>query len=95
MEKKLKNFSTDLPCISCGHCAENENCLHHLLTRRVYEEFQYKDWNLISVCQKCHNEFHSKGTAFMAEKYPSVKEWLISHDWFFCEYAKKYRRDGF
>lgn len=92
---KLKNFQSNNPCVACGHYGENENCFHHLLTKRTYQEFQYEEWNLISVCQKCHNDFHQKGTVFMAEKYPSVLSWLKENGWFFCEFVRKYRREGF
>lgn len=65
------------------------------MTRKVYPEFQFEQWNLIPVCQVCHNEFHSEGTAPMAEMYPPVKDWLLAHDWFYCDVVKKYRRQGF
>lgn len=93
--KKLKNFKTDLPCICCGHCVENENCLHHLLTRKVYPEFQFDHWNLVPLCQHCHNEFHLKGTVYMANAFPAVEKWLIDNEWFYCDVVKKYRRQGF
>ena len=90
-----KNFKSSEPCIVCKNSKDGEVCLHHLFTKRVYPEFSEEDWNLIPVCQKCHNMFHSKGTVYMAENFPSVKKWLIDHGWYFCEFNKKWRREGF
>lgn len=93
--KKARTFKTEIPCICCGHDQENENCFHHLLTRKVYQEFEHEHWNMIPVCRKCHNEFHTKGTAFMAMKYPSVKSWLDGKGWSICPVSGKYKPEGF
>lgn len=90
-----KNFEAHEPCVCCKKEGDGMVTFHHLFTRKVYPEFTQEPWNMIPVCQKCHNEFHSKGTPFMSEKYPSVKDWLLKNDWFFCEFVRKYRREGF
>lgn len=89
------SFESKEPCVVCNREGEGFVCSHHLFTRKVYPEFQHEEWNKIPVCQRCHNQFHNKGTSWMANKYLSVHLWLIRNDWFFCEYVNKWRREGF
>lgn len=89
------NYKSDEPCVACGHHQEDEQCYHHLFTRKVYPEFAKLKWNQISVCQSCHNLFHSRGIAYMAETFRSVNDWLHNNDWFLCPAIKKWRRVGF
>ena len=65
--------------------------LHHLYTRGSRPEHKDKDWNTIPVCMACHGIFHTRGTNFMAEKFPSVKEWLLERNWYLCDFSKKWR----
>lgn len=89
------SYKSDKPCQACGLDQEDRVCYHHLFTRKVYPEFSELPWNQIPVCQIHHNEFHSKGTFHMANKYPNVKNWLENNGWFYDEFIKKYRREGF
>lgn len=85
---------TSLPCVVCGRVTENGNALHHVLTRKAYPEHTHKTWNHAPVNQQCHNEWHAKGTEYMANKYPSVKAWLEANNWYICELTGKYRHDS-
>lgn len=87
----LMKFTAKLPCVCCGENGENRVCLHHIYTKKAYPEYKYKAWNLLPVCQKCHNECHAQGTPFMANKYWKVKTWLISNGWEFDEFSRKWR----
>lgn len=80
--------------MACGSELEDGISYHHIFTRKVYPEFQDMEWNKISLCDKnCHVPgAHQKGMVFMANKYPSVKKWMIEHGWFFCEFVGKWRR---
>lgn len=97
--KKKKNFEADEPCIVCRKEGKGMVTYHHLFTQKVYPEFSHFKWNQIPVCMDHHNldgqSFHSKGTVYMADNFPAVKKWLLDYGWFFCEFVKKYRRDGF
>lgn len=86
-------WATSLPCIVCGKVAENGNSLHHIYTRKAHPEHSKESWNLIPVTQDCHNMFHSKGTEYMASKYPRVKDWLESNNWYQCELTGKWRHE--
>ena len=97
--QKPKTYESNEPCVCCGLEGEGLVTYHHLFTRKVYPEFAEFSWNKIPVCLNHHTKgvdnFHSKGTVHMAERFPSVKNWLISNNWFFCDFVKKYRRNGF
>jgi 5-methylcytosine-specific restriction endonuclease McrA len=36
------------------------NMAHHIYPVEDYPEYDWCDWNLISLCNKCHNEMHSR-----------------------------------
>lgn len=39
------------------------------------------EWNLLPLTRSMHSECHSIGLMRFAEKYPSVRTWLVGHDW--------------
>ena len=34
--------------------------VHHIWPVEFYPEYKYSNWNLISLCQKCHNKMHDR-----------------------------------
>ena len=36
--------------------------VHHIFPVNEYPEYQYQEWNLISVCKSTHNMFHDRNT---------------------------------
>jgi 5-methylcytosine-specific restriction endonuclease McrA len=83
---KQKNFEAHgHACVVCGRQGEGLVTFHHLLVKRTHSHLKHDPRNLIPVTQDCHNQFHSKGTDYMAEKYPAVKKWLINRGWQKCE----------
>lgn len=84
-----KNWQSFSPCEACGTTGP-QRTYHHVLTRKAYPEHQKKPWNLISVCQGCHNLFHLKGNNHMASEYPNVKKWFIENGWEYCTLRKKW-----
>lgn len=49
----------------CQRCKENglmreAEQVHHIFPREQYHEYEYCRWNLISLCNKCHNEMHNR-----------------------------------
>lgn len=87
------SFKSNLPCVACGLNKENMVTYHHIHTQKSRPDLRNNPFNLISVCQRHHNDFHSKGTDYMANKFPSVKEWLIKNNWYKCELTNKWRLD--
>ncbi len=82
------NYKSNRPCIVCGIYQEDATCFHHIYTRKAYPEHKEKPWNMISVCQKHHNEFHNKGNSYMCQKYDTVRRWFKDNNW--QEINKKY-----
>ena len=84
------NYQTDLPCVICGISYGGQVCYHHIKTRASGGTDEPE--NMIPICQKHHNEFHSKGTSHMADTYPAVKRWLLSVGWNNDNFFKKWTR---
>lgn len=85
----MNNYKSNEPCLACGLVAENMVTYHHIITRKSGGTDD--KYNLMSLCLRHHNEIHQKGTSYMAEKYPVIRNFLISHNWEFCEFLKKWR----
>lgn len=85
------SYESDKPCQACGFFQEGATCFHHLKSRKSSPELSEVKENMISVCLKCHNEFHAKGTVYMAVKYPTVMKWLKENNWYFCKLTNKWR----
>jgi hypothetical protein len=77
----LKNYKSDKPCIVCGESRDGYVCYHHIYSRKSYPEYEKESWNLLSVCQKHHNEAHSMSDMDFANKYSSVKKWFKDNNW--------------
>lgn len=40
----------------------NAECVHHIFPYQFYPEYAKERWNLISLCNICHNEMHNRFT---------------------------------
>lgn len=83
------NYKTKEPCVPCRASAENGNCFYHIKTRGSGGKDVPE--NMIPVCKRCHVTFHNHSTNYMASKYSSVMEWLLSNGWYVCELTGKWR----
>ena len=41
--------------------------VHHIFQRDEYPEYEWEPWNLISLCDKAHNEMHDRMTGKLTE----------------------------
>lgn len=48
-------------CIRYGK-VRDATTVHHVWPTEEYPEYQWADWNLVSLCSKCHNEMHIRGS---------------------------------
>jgi 5-methylcytosine-specific restriction endonuclease McrA len=78
-------YNTDEPCLCCGVYTENGNCYHHIKTRKSGGTDDA--FNLMPLCQRCHNYFHSIPLSSITKKNVVVKGWLEANGWVF-EYGK-------
>lgn len=86
-------YQTDKNCIACGHRQlEGGNCLHHVKSRGSGGSDEV--WNLMPLCQRCHNIVHANGLSTFAIKYFNVKRWLEKNGWEFCIIANKWVNEG-
>lgn len=42
--------------------------VHHIFPREFYPEYEWENWNLISVSKKTHNELHDRESHELTEK---------------------------
>lgn len=51
-------------CRWCKRYGKNTEAshVHHIYPVEFYPEYSYCNWNLISLCQKCHNVMHDRDT---------------------------------
>lgn len=42
--------------------------VHHIYPFENYPEYALKRWNLISLCQNCHNKMHDRDTHQLTEE---------------------------
>lgn len=48
--------------------------------------------NLLPTCRGVHTERHAKGLNYIAQKYFSVKCWLLEAGWEYDDTRRKWRR---
>ncbi len=44
------------------------NTVHHIFPRETYPQYQWEEWNLISVSAEMHNELHDRTTNELTDK---------------------------
>lgn len=54
-------------CLAAGHMV-NAECVHHIFPLQQYPEYATERWNLISLCNICHNEMHNRFTDELSKK---------------------------
>lgn len=57
----------------CQNCKANNKminatCVHHIFPIQSYPQFSYELWNLMSLCDKCHDEMHNHYTGELSKK---------------------------
>lgn len=65
-------------CIVTGFCPVD---LHHVKTQGSGGTDE--EWNLMPLDRLMHTELHQIGLRRFADKYPTVRKWLIGHGWEF------------
>lgn len=85
----MAKYRSEKPCVSCNWFAENEVCFHHLYGRKAHGTIN-EEWNLLPVCQRCHNEVHNVGLTTFASENIWVEEWLLNHGWQFDKFLEKW-----
>lgn len=65
-----------LPCVATG---EPNADWHHVKTRG--SGGTEDEWNKMPLSRLKHSEVHHIGLTRFADKYPRVKEWLVTHGW--------------
>lgn len=76
-------------CTACGHNGSFYPLeIDHVKTRGSGGNDDAS--NCITYCRACHILKGQKGLNYMATKFPSVKEWLISNGWEYNSFLNKW-----
>lgn len=81
LAKEMKNYKSNESCEVCGECRDGYVCYHHLVSRGAGGSDH--PFNLMSLCQKHHNEVHSVGLARFVHNYNID---LILKGWELCKF---------
>ena len=63
----------------CQICREagklvNAQCVHHIFPLQQYPNYSKERWNLISLCNTCHNEMHNHFTEDLSKKGEQLRK---------------------
>jgi hypothetical protein len=72
----------DRACLACG---KKNSYGHHI--KSFGSSGPCHEMNLAPVCHEHHQLWHEKGSVYMADFFPCVKQFLIDHKWELIEYG--------
>ncbi len=55
-------------CCKANNKNVNATCVHHIFPITHYPDYKYDLWNLMSLCDKCHDEMHNHYTGELSKK---------------------------
>ena len=58
-------------CLRYGR-TNNADTVHHIYEANKHEQLRYTTWNLISLCNLCHNKMHDRDNNDLTEQ---GKQW--------------------
>ena len=73
---------------------KNADMVHHIFPVRDFPEYQFCEWNLISVARSTHNKFHDQNTDDLTDtgkellRYTALKNNIEIPMWIFREKKK-------
>lgn len=65
----------DYTCNKCGIRGTTLNA-HHIYDFATYEYLQKEEYNLVTLCENCHKEFHSIYPGYYTNTLVEYEEWL-------------------
>lgn len=86
----IKYIGQSLPCIACAKPPPSE--CHHIKTRKSGGDDSVH--NCISLCRRHHAQIHACGLVRFSEEFESIKYWLISANWIYDGFKKKWIYEG-
>lgn len=60
-------------CKRYGKQREGQH-VHHIFPVEYYPEYEWQLWNLITLCQRCHNAMHDRDTHELSDKGEQLLE---------------------
>lgn len=78
------------PEIRCCVSGLPNSELHHIYTRKSRPDLSEALWNCIPLTHSIHHEWHLKGALHMTNKYPKIKQWMLTTGWEFDAFRLKW-----
>lgn len=97
VKRKFKEYNNykESNCRACGHNGYYYPLdIDHVITFKSHPELQADKRNCLTLCRKCHVLKGQKGLSYMAETYSTVRNFLTTHGWYYCELSKKWRLEN-
>lgn len=88
VDKKLISEAKNLRCVACNRMGAE---FHHVKTKKSGGNDETH--NLMPLDRICHTKIHKIGTTKFAEENVFIRNWLLSHGWYFCEVRNKWVND--
>ena len=71
--ERLRNTALRRDAYMCQACKDwgrmvQADCVHHIFPRDAYPAYRHELWNLMSLCNKCHNEMHNKYSGGLSKR---------------------------
>lgn len=67
-EQALKRDEYICQCCKANNQMIQAECVHHIFPRDTYSQYQFDLWNLMSLCNECHDEMHNHYTGGLSKK---------------------------
>lgn len=64
----LKRDGYMCQCCKAKNQMISAECVHHIFPKDTYIDYQYELWNLMSLCNNCHDEMHNHYTGELSKK---------------------------
>ena len=55
-------------CCIANNKMVNATCVHHIFPIERYPQYAYEKWNLMSLCDTCHDQMHNHYTGELSKK---------------------------
>lgn len=62
-------------CLECARYGRSTQAsvVHHVWPAADHPEYQYAEWNLVSLCGPCHNAMHDRDTDALTERGEALR----------------------
>jgi 5-methylcytosine-specific restriction endonuclease McrA len=77
--KQINRIIRERDNYTCQNCNQHKGWLnvHHIFDFATYEELRFEESNLITLCKRCHDNFHSIYPTSLTNTLFDLENWLV------------------